>query len=143
MSITRRRFTNFALGGALLGWLVTAVYPAIKFLIPPEQIEMEPEVVDMGSVEEFPPGSSKNFKFGKTLVILVRSETGSFNALAATCTHLDCTVQFRKDKDTIWCACHNGVYDLAGRNISGPPPKPLEQFDVNIVSGKIFIRRMV
>ena len=60
-------------------------------------------------------------------------------ALAATCTHLDCIVQYREDTKQIWCACHNGVYDLNGRNISGPPPRPLKIFDVKVVKDEIII----
>jgi cytochrome b6-f complex iron-sulfur subunit len=61
--------------------------------------------------------------------------------LSATCTHLDCTVQNRPDWGIIWCACHNGKYDYDGNNISGPPPRPLEKFNVNEVDGVIFVSR--
>ena len=37
----------------------------------------------------------------------------------------------KEDLRQIWCACHNGLYDLAGRNVSGPPPRPLEVFEVH------------
>ena len=53
------------------------------------------------------------------------ARTGNYRALSATCTHLGCIVQYRSDLQEIWCACHNGLYDLNGRNISGPPPRPL------------------
>jgi Rieske Fe-S protein len=53
----------------------------------------------------------------------------AFNAL---CTHIDCTVKYRADKGDIFCACHEGVYDLNGRNISGPPPRPLEVYKVTL-----------
>jgi Rieske Fe-S protein len=48
------------------------------------------------------------------------------------CTHLECTVQFKSDTSQIWCACHNGLYDLSGNVISGPPPRALERFTVNL-----------
>ncbi|MDP3981825.1 MAG: ubiquinol-cytochrome c reductase iron-sulfur subunit [Chlamydiota bacterium] len=141
--ITRRRFLNMLMGGSILGSLGAVFYPVIKFLIPPAQTEMEPEAIDFGPQENFAPGASKIMKFGKKPVILVRDNTGSFHALSAKCTHLDCTVQYRKDLDVIWCACHNGKYDLSGRNISGPPPKPLEQLEVNVVKGNVFVRKFV
>ncbi len=38
----------------------------------------------------------------------------------------------------IWCACHNGHYDLFGKNVAGPPPRPLEPYKVQVAaSGKI------
>jgi Rieske Fe-S protein len=50
-------------------------------------------------------------------------------------------VQYRKDLHEIWCACRNGLYDLNGRNISGPPPRPLEAFQVHVRGGEIVVSR--
>jgi Rieske Fe-S protein len=41
-------------------------------------------------------------------------------------------VQFKSDTAQIWCACHNGLYDLTGNVVSGPPPRSLEHFVVNV-----------
>ena len=60
---------------------------------------------------------------------------------AATCTHLACTVQYRPERSDIWCACHDGVYDANGTNVSGPPPRPLTKIDVNVRGDKIVLRR--
>ncbi len=57
------------------------------------------------------------------------SEVRAFNAI---CTHTDCTVEFLPEKGVIFCACHGGTYDLNGRNISGPPPRPLEEYNVTL-----------
>ena len=56
----------------------------------------------------------------------MRTPDGQFRAFSAVCTHLDCTVQYKADTSQIWCACHNGLYDLSGNVVSGPPPRPLE-----------------
>jgi Rieske Fe-S protein len=53
-------------------------------------------------------------------------------AFCAVCTHLECTVEYREAKGDIFCNCHNGVYDLNGRNVSGPPPRPLEEYNVTL-----------
>ena len=67
--------------------------------------------------------------------------SAELKAMAATCTHLDCTVQHRPDLGIVWCSCHNGRYDLDGKNISGPPPRPLEKYVVNEVGDDIFVVR--
>ena len=85
--------------------------------------------------------SGRIFKFGNRPGILVRTPSGELRAFTARCTHLDCTVQYRDDVSHIWCACHNGHFDLQGRNISGPPPTPLEQFDVNVRGDQIVVSR--
>ena len=46
----------------------------------------------------------------------------------ATCTHFDCTVNYVEDENRIFCACHEGYFDLDGRVVDGPPPEPLRPF---------------
>ncbi|MCF6268933.1 MAG: Rieske 2Fe-2S domain-containing protein [Melioribacteraceae bacterium] len=139
MGTNRRKFLNSLLGIGSLGALSAIVYPIISFLIPPKIAEVKINSLKVGPVADFKNNSSKIVKFGRTPVILVRTKNGDFNALEATCTHLDCIVQFKKDTQQILCACHNGIYDIHGRNVSGPPPKPLKQFVVNIIDDEIRI----
>jgi len=70
------------------------------------------------------------FKFGTEPGILIMGADGVMRAFSAVCTHLDCTVKYRPDLQKIHCACHNGIYDLNGQNIAGPPPRPLPQYKV-------------
>lgn len=137
----RRRFTNLLLGGGLIGWLGSVLYPIISYLIPPKIPEANINSVKAGAPGDFKVNSAQIIKFGRQPVIVIRMENGEFRAFAATCTHLDCIVQYRDDLRQIWCACHNGLYDLKGRNVSGPPPRPLEEFAVNVVSGEIVVSK--
>jgi Rieske Fe-S protein len=57
------------------------------------------------------------------------------------CTHLDCIVQYREDIGHIWCACHNGHYDLNGANIQGPPPRPLSRYTVVEQGDRIIVSK--
>ena len=139
MSTSRRTFINSLLGIGGIGAFGAFLYPIISFLMPPKTAEPKVSMLKVGGVSDFPANTSKIIKFGRTPVILIRSTEGEFFALAATCTHLDCLVQFRQDTQQIWCACHNGTYDIRGRNLSGPPPKPLDEYSVNIINEEIII----
>jgi Rieske Fe-S protein len=141
MEINRRSFINFILGGGILGWLGTIVYPVISYLNPPKVPEANVNSVKAGLAIDFPPNTGEIVKFGRTPVILIRSEDGNFLAFGAICTHLDCIVQYRTDTKQILCACHNGIYDLRGRNVSGPPPRPLDEYTVNIINDEIVISK--
>ena len=66
------------------------------------------------------------FNFGGKPCLVIRTPDGQVRAFNAVCTHLECTVEYRAAEADIFCNCHNGVYDLNGRNVSGPPPRPLE-----------------
>jgi Rieske Fe-S protein len=92
-------------------------------------------------VDELAPDSYKIFPFGGNPGILIRTEDGEYRALSATCTHLDCTVQYRDDENVIWCACHDGKYSLDGKNISGPPPRPLEPYAVHVQGDEIVVEK--
>ncbi|MBI2880558.1 MAG: Rieske 2Fe-2S domain-containing protein [Candidatus Tectomicrobia bacterium] len=117
------------------------LYPVLRYLIPPKVPGAHLGTVQAAKAAELRPGSGKLFRFGSSLGILVRTPSGEFRAFNSQCTHLACTVQYRADLEHIWCACHNGHYDLYGKNIAGPPPRPLEQYDVSVRGEDVFVSR--
>lgn len=137
----RRRLLGFLLGSSVLGSLVSIFYPVFKFLLPPRTGELDTDTAVAARVDEVPPNSAKIFPFAQRPGILIRSSEGSYRAFSAICTHLNCTVQYRRREQDIWCACHNGIYDLTGRNLSGPPPRPLEQYDVHVRGDEVVVAR--
>ncbi|MEK6755540.1 MAG: Rieske (2Fe-2S) protein [Bacteroidota bacterium] len=138
---SKRDFLKYVLGGGIIAWLAAVLYPVLAYLNPPKQGEVEVSSVKAGKVKDIEKDSGTIVRFGNKPVILVRTSTGEFRAFSATCTHLDCTVQYRKDLGVIWCACHNGKYDLAGRNIAGPPPRPLDEFKVIVQDEDVLISK--
>ena len=133
----RRRFLNWFLGTSIGALLASIAYPVIGFLTPPRVPEPSTREVEAGTTQD-PELLDKSFKiirFGQDPVIVLRRSETDVRAFSAICTHLQCIVTYRKDKDLIWCYCHDGVYDLNGKNIAGPPPRPLAPFKVNIASG--------
>ena len=137
----RRDFLKYFLGGGILAWIVAILYPVLAYLKPPKQGEVEVTSVKAGKASAIEKDSGVIVRFGNKPVILVRNAAGEFRAFSATCTHLDCTVQYRKDMGLIWCACHNGRYDLNGRNVAGPPPRPLDEYRVVLQGDEILISK--
>jgi Rieske Fe-S protein len=137
----RRQFLNYLLGTSTGATLVAIFYPIIKFVIPPQITEATQNSVVAGKVNELAVNSGKVFKFGNQPGLLIRAPSGDLKAFSAVCTHLDCIVQYRPDGKDIWCACHNGRYDLNGQNIGGPPPRPLEEYAVNIRDDEIIVSK--
>ena len=137
----RRRFVQVLLGGGLLASAASFIYPVLRYLVPPAATDRGGDTVIAGRVGELKPNAGKIFRFGSRPGLLILGADGEYRAMSATCTHLSCTVQYRADIKQVWCACHNGMYDLAGRNVSGPPPRPLELFDVHVQGEEIVVRR--
>jgi Rieske Fe-S protein len=137
----KRDLLKFFLVGGTFAWLGAILYPLISYLKPPVEGEVEVSSVKVGKLSEIPKDSGTIVRFGNKPAIVVRTGAGELRAFSAVCTHLDCTVQYRPDFGTIWCACHNGKYDLSGRNISGPPPRPLEEFRVVVQGEEVLISK--
>lgn len=137
----RRDVLKWVLSGSAIAWVASIVYPVFAYLQPPKQHEVAVQSVKAGKVSDLERDSGKIFKFGNKPVIVIRTATDEIKAFAATCTHLDCTVQYRKDFGMIWCACHNGRYDLNGRNVQGPPPRPLDAYRVVVDGDEITIHQ--
>lgn len=137
----RRRFLELLLGGGVLTSVASFVYPVVRFLIPPAVADLGGDEVVAAKIGDLKLNTGKIFRFGTRPGLLMLNAEGEYKALSATCTHLSCTVQYRSDLQQIWCACHNGIFDQNGRNVSGPPPKPLEVFQVNVRGDDIVVRR--
>lgn len=137
----RRSVINWLLGTWTAGVLGAIVYPVLRYIVPPEIPEAATASVSGGKASTLAPNSGRIVPFGSAPAIVIRTATGELRAFAGTCTHLACTVQYRDDLQHIWCACHNGHYDVNGRNISGPPPRPLEAYDANVRGDEIVISR--
>ena len=115
----RRDVLTWLLGTWGTGVLGAVIYPIARFLVPPEIPEATTLSASAGSAAKLAPNSGRIVPFGAQAAIVIRTETGELRAFTAVCTHLSCTVQYRPDLQHIWCACHNGHYDLNGRNVAG------------------------
>jgi len=127
----RRGFLDGLLGVGFISTVVAMAYPVWRYLIPPASGEPVTQSVVAAQASQVKANSGLLFKFGSRPGLLIRTQDGELHAFNAVCTHLDCTVQYKPDTSQIWCACHNGLYDLSGNVVSGPPPRPLERLAVN------------
>ncbi len=136
MDLGRRSFTNWLLGTSFGALAASIVYPVVRFLSPPRVAEASTNEVEVGLAND-PELLENGFMirpFGADPVIVVRVADNDFRAFSAVCTHLDCIVSYRKDRELMWCYCHDGSFDLTGRNVGGPPPRPLQAYSVHLVS---------
>ena len=139
--MNRRRFINVFFGGSFIATLAAFLYPVIRYILPPKQTEAVQKKVVAAKAGELAPNSAKIFKFGSTPAVLINTPDGKLLAFSAVCTHLTCTVTYEAETSTLYCPCHNGRFDMAGHVISGPPPRPLEVFDVEVAGPDIFVSK--
>jgi Rieske Fe-S protein len=138
----RRGFVNWLLSTSAAAFVLSVIYPVSRYLVPPPAGESAAASVTIPvKPDDVKPNSGQIFKFGSRPGILVRTAAGDLRAFSAVCTHLNCTVQFRPDLGEVWCACHNGHFDLNGQNVAGPPPRPLEAYVVNVRGTQIVVSK--
>lgn len=139
--LPRRGFIELLLGGGFLATAAAFIYPVLQYFVPPKTADLGGDSVVAAKVGDLAANSGKIFRFGSRPGLLIHTSDGQYRAMSAVCTHLSCTVQYRPDMREVWCACHNGTYNLDGRNVSGPPPRPLEAFDVQVRGDEVFVSR--
>lgn len=141
-ALSRKNFLGMMLVAGAGGLTIAAVYPVSRYLVPPASGEASVSSIVLSlKPADLAPGTGQIFKFGTRPGIIIRTPEGDIRAFSAICTHLSCTVQYREDLGHIWCACHNGHFDLNGRNIAGPPPAPLPAYEVKVRGDQILVTR--
>lgn len=144
-NMTRRRFNKIGMSAVGACYAAAMGYPIYRYLSTPARRADEAAAVSEVSFEEAklpPAGSALMFRFGAHPAMLIHHADGTYACFDAVCSHLGCTVQYQAEQGRIFCACHGGVYDpKSGKNIAGPPPKPLKPFTVEIANGQVTITR--
>ncbi len=141
MGDSRRSIIRWLLGGGFSASFLSFFYPVIRYMNPPSVPEATVNEVTAGKIADLKPNSGKIIKFGSKPVLLIRTAETEWKAFSAVCTHLNCTVQYHEQSRSIWCACHNGSYDLNGRVVSGPPPNPLDEYVARVRGDEVVIAR--
>jgi cytochrome b6-f complex iron-sulfur subunit len=143
--LVRRTFVRVALGSVGLCYAAAIGYPVYRYLASPVEKSAALAAiteVTLKDAEKLPAGSVLMFKFGLRPSMLIHHQDGQWAAFDAVCTHLGCTVQFQPERDIIHCACHGGEYNpYTGKNVSGPPPRPLTKYVVKVAGADVVVSR--
>lgn len=136
--VARRDFAKFLvlISGAFVagqGWI------AAQSLIRSKRTP--PGRMKIGTLSAIAPGTATMFAYPTPHdpCLLIRTHGGELLAYDQKCTHLSCAVIPKLDEGVLYCPCHEGIFDLAtGRNIAGPPPRPLPAIELEVVGDEIF-----
>lgn len=144
--VSRRTFAKLLFTGVGLCYAGAIGYPIYQYLASPIQKSVEAakvSEVQLPDADKLEVGAAMMFKFGTRPSILIHHKDGTWSAMEAICTHMACTVQYQPESNRLFCACHNGVYDVkTGTPVSGPPPKPLKPYKVEVGEGVVVISKV-
>jgi Rieske Fe-S protein len=138
---------------AIGGLIGTALgLPAIAYLIGPALKKDEANWVRLSSLSPIEIGTPTLFKPKVTrqsgwiedeqeVGVYVLTEDGrNYHAMSNICTHLGCRVRWIAEREQFFSPCHNGVFDKHGYVVSGPPPRPLDEFETKIEDDALYIQ---
>jgi Rieske Fe-S protein len=151
--LNRRGFIKVAIAG--IGGLIGALIgiPSVAYLLSPAlQVQVVDQgLIPLGPLENYPIGIPARFEFTRTNVygwertaihyglFIVRKNEVEVRVFSDVCTHLGCRVSWHPDIEHYVSPCHDGHFDIMGKNISGPPPRPLDEFATRIENGNLFV----
>ncbi len=128
-STSRRGLLDLLLRIGVLAWLGSVLYPVISYLRPlPRPGSAGPVELTRADVAKIEREKFAIVPVGTKRVLVLEDSDGAVHALNARCTHEGCTVRYEPGEALISCACHNARFDLDGRVLSGPPPRPLPKY---------------
>jgi Rieske Fe-S protein len=153
-TLSRRDFVTVvtAFLGAIMGAVIGL--PTLGYLITPalKSGGGKENWISAGPLENYPVGEPTPFSFTRTKingwerttnsygVYVLRQSDTDIKIFSNICTHLSCRVTWRADAQQYICPCHDARFDENGAVISGPPPRPLDQYTYKIEDGKISIQ---
>jgi menaquinol-cytochrome c reductase iron-sulfur subunit len=149
--LSRRDAMKMAI--SVIGSLIGAALgvPAIAYVLGPSLKTEQSNWLQVSSVSRIELGTPTLFKprvlrqNGWTAeeeevgVYVITEDGRNYQALSNICTHLGCRVRWIAEREQFVSPCHNGVFDKHGFVVSGPPPRPLDEFSTKIEDGSLFI----
>lgn len=139
--LSRRGFLKYAglLSFSAAVTTVGVLAPIVAYLWPPEQGGgTAGGLVAVASTDELPLGQGQVYSVNNKPVLVMHTEDG-YKAVSATCTHLGCIVFWDLGKQVVSCPCHEAYFNTSGAVISGPPPAPLEEYEVLVERDQIYV----
>ncbi len=147
--ITRRNFLKYVvLGGAGLVAAAVAV-PLVGDVLSPAWRKESIPTVPIARADSIPKGVPTFVRFEERVpdawltttqsagLWVVTQDGQNFTIFDPHCTHLNCPFYWDDKQNIFVCPCHGGKYDINGKVLAGPPPRPLDRWEYILNQGEI------
>lgn len=151
-SISRRRFLGWGIGAIVAGVAAAIGWPALRYSLTPALAKKESATAaSLGPVDSFVADEPQNVVYEASAVDgwyiqterkaawVVKKSDAKFDIFDPRCTHLGCAYHWDQEARHFLCPCHDGIFDINGKVLSGPPPRPLDKLSYEIRDGQLFI----
>lgn len=137
-SKSRRHFiSKLIMGGGLFASSALLLRHGIDYIFP--SMESPPmKKLLIGRVDQIKLGEAKEVQVGESTLYLIRNDDG-YKVFSSICTHLGCKVNWEAHRSRFYCPCHKGIFDVQGNVVEGPPPRPLDEFKVEVDKNLVYM----
>jgi len=135
--VNRRQFLGVVWAASLVGLFGQAGASLFQFFKPRIEPGAFGDKVVAGQLDEFEPGTVSHIPKGRFYI--ARLEDGGLIALWQRCTHLGCTIPWRENEGRFLCPCHSSIFNPVGEVISGPAPRPMDLFPIELVEEQVVV----
>jgi Rieske Fe-S protein len=134
--VSRREFTRFLVAASVA---VTATGGIVSLWASLRTINTG-EALRIVTLDQVAVGGSYLFRYPTEddPAILVRPESETILGFSQKCTHLGCVVFWEPGEQHLECPCHEGLFDLSGEPIAGPPERPLGRIELELRDDEIW-----
>jgi cytochrome b6-f complex iron-sulfur subunit len=138
--ISRRSFLDYLIGGSIIVSTLAVLAGILTYIYPPKKEggAERTEKVEVGSLADLPVGKAKPVVYQDKNVMVMHVKAGLL-AVDMRCTHLGCMVEWEESSQILKCPCHAAFFDYQGKVISGPAPKPLPLYKVEVANDIIYV----
>jgi menaquinol-cytochrome c reductase iron-sulfur subunit len=150
--VSRRNFMTRAVIGITAFISAAVAVPLAGFGVLPVLKKGEEAWSDAGSLQDLAVDAPQERRFLQTVkhgwqeekveraVWLVRRPDGSVTAYSPSCPHLGCGYRWFAQDQRFKCPCHGSVFDINGKVLGGPAPRPLDTLLVKQEDGRVLVR---
>lgn len=134
----RRQFMNLLTFGTITGTALGALYPVVKYFIPPSsggtgggvtaKDALGNDIVVSKFLASHNTGDrvlAQGLKGDPTYIVVEGDQAVANYGINAVCTHLGCVVPWNVNENKFMCPCHGSQYDNTGKVVRGPAPLSL------------------
>lgn len=146
----RRQFMNLLTFGAVTGTALGALYPVVKYFIPPSsgagsggvtaKDALGNDILVSQFLETHNAGDhvlAQGLKGDPTYIVVREDKSIADFGINAVCTHLGCVVPWNASENKFKCPCHGSQYDANGKVVRGPAPLSLALVHADVESDKV------
>mgnify|MGYP001552139884 FL=1 len=72
-------------------------------------------------------------------ILFVRRKAEQVDGFCARCSHADAMLEYKKDKDQLYCPEHGSEFDMDGNPLKGPATKPICKYETAVKDEKILL----